>query len=80
MNTYSSQYDSNINNAAASSAASIGDYLYIGPDTDKVAVHMGDGWCTFPDLDNFDSEKLLKALTLKVKLSPDLLIQLRIMK
>jgi hypothetical protein len=35
-------------------------------DTDKVAVHMGDGWCTFPDLDNFDSNKLLRALCLKV--------------
>ena len=35
-------------------------------DTDKIAVHMGDGWCTFPDLDNFDSQKLLRALTLKV--------------
>jgi hypothetical protein len=35
-------------------------------DSEKVAVHMGDGWCTFPDLDNFDSDKLLRALTLKV--------------
>ena len=40
-------------------------------DTDKLAVHMGDGWCTFPDLDNFDSDKLLKALTLKEKDSAD---------
>ena len=34
---------------------------------DNQAVHMGDGWCTFSDLDNFDNEKLLQALTLKVK-------------
>ncbi len=39
--------------------------------TDTVAMYMGDGWCTFPDLDNFDSEKLLKALTLKEKDSAD---------
>ena len=32
----------------------------------SVAMHMGDGWCTFPDLDNFDADKLLRALTLKV--------------
>ena len=37
--------------------------------TDKLAVQMGDGWCTFPDLDNFDSDKLLRALTLKVCLN-----------
>lgn len=35
-------------------------------ENEKVAVHMGDGWCTFPDLDNFDSDRLLRALTLKV--------------
>lgn len=35
----------------------------------KPAIYMGDGWCTFPDLDNFDSEKLLKAFTLKVNSS-----------
>ena len=35
-------------------------------ESSKTAIYMGDGWCTFPDLDNFDSEKLLKAFTLKV--------------
>ena len=35
-------------------------------DSAKPAIYLGDGWCTFPDLDNFDSEKLLKAFTLKV--------------
>ncbi len=43
--------------------------IQLGDPGDKVAVHMGDGWCTFPDLDNFDSEKLLRALTLKVSSS-----------
>lgn len=33
---------------------------------DNAALHMGDGWCTFADLDNFDNENLLNALTLKV--------------
>lgn len=46
--------------AAASAATETGD------NTDKVIVYMGDGWCTFPDLDHFDSDRLLKALTLKV--------------
>ena len=32
----------------------------------NVAISIGDGWCSFPDLDNFDSTRLLKALTLKV--------------
>lgn len=45
-------------NDAANSAAAVA--------ADKVIVYMGDGWCTFPDLDNFDSDKLLRALTLKV--------------
>jgi len=40
-------------------------------ETDRMAVHLGDGWCTFPDLDNFDTDKLLKALTLKEKDSQD---------
>ena len=35
---------------------------------DNPAIHMGDGWCTFADLDNFDNEKLLLALTLKVSI------------
>lgn len=35
-------------------------------DNEKAIVYMGDGWCTFPDLDNFDSDKLLRALTLQV--------------
>ncbi len=39
-----------------------------GNDSTKPAIYMGDGWCTFPDLDNFDSEILLKAFTLKVKI------------
>jgi hypothetical protein len=30
------------------------------------AVSMCDGWYSFADLDNFDSTKLLRALTLKV--------------
>jgi hypothetical protein len=30
------------------------------------AVSMSDGWYSFADLDNFDSVKLLRALTLKV--------------
>ena len=47
------------------------DYASMSNDTHMVAVHMGNGWCTFPDLDNFDSEKLLKALTLKEKDSSD---------
>ena len=34
--------------------------------SDNAALHMGDGWCSFSDLDNFDNEKLLNALTLKV--------------
>ncbi len=36
-------------------------------DSAKPAIYLGDGWCTFPDLDNFDSEKLLRAFTLKVR-------------
>lgn len=40
-------------------------------ETDRMAVHMGDGWCTFPDLDNFDAERLLRALTLKESDSSD---------
>lgn len=43
-----------------------GDYISVSSDNDKMAYYLGDGWCTFPDLDNFDSEKLLRALTLKV--------------
>lgn len=43
------------------------DMLIASGDSSKTAIYMGDGWCTFPDLDNFDSEKLLKAFTLKVK-------------
>jgi hypothetical protein len=43
----------------------------IADESDQVAVHLGDGWCTFPDLDNFDTDKLLKALTLKEKESCD---------
>ena len=35
-------------------------------DSAKPAIYLGDGWCTFPDLDNFDTDKLLKAFTLKV--------------
>lgn len=40
-------------------------------DSAKTAIYLGDGWCTFPDLDNFDSEKLLRAFTLKEKDSCD---------
>lgn len=40
--------------------------LVAANDSVKPAIYMGDGWCTFPDLDNFDSEKLLRAFTLKV--------------
>jgi hypothetical protein len=37
-------------------------------DTDGTSstVAMSDGWYSFGDLDNFDSAKLLRALTLKV--------------
>jgi hypothetical protein len=38
--------------------------------SDKI-IQLGDGWCSFPDLDNFDSDKLLRALTLKEKDSSD---------
>lgn len=38
----------------------------VGNERDNAIVYMGDGWCTFPDLDNFDSDKLLRAFTLKV--------------
>jgi hypothetical protein len=31
-------------------------------------IFIGDGWASFPDLDNFDSDLLLRILTLKVKL------------
>jgi hypothetical protein len=41
------------------------------------AYFMGDGWCTFPDLDNFDSENLLRALTLREKDSGDSIWDLR---
>ena len=66
MNVYSSPL-----NFKKETVLNSDDYASMGADTDKVAVHMGDGWCTFPDLDNFDSEKLLKALTLKEKDSAD---------
>jgi hypothetical protein len=56
----------NSNSTSSSQLASAGDVNSQNNDSDKVIVYMGDGWCTFPDLDNFDSEKLLKALTLKV--------------
>jgi hypothetical protein len=29
-------------------------------------IFIGDGWASFPDLDNFDSDLLLRVLTLKV--------------
>ncbi len=29
-------------------------------------IFIGDGWACFPDLDNFDSDLLLRVLTLKV--------------
>ncbi len=41
-------------------------YSELANESVKPAIYMGDGWCTFPDLDNFDSEKLLRAFTLKV--------------
>jgi hypothetical protein len=41
---------------------------------DNAALHMGDGWCTFADLDNFDNEKLLNSLTLKVCFQPLIII------
>lgn len=34
-------------------------------DYDRIIIYLSDGWCTFPDLDNFDSDKLLRAFTLK---------------
>lgn len=38
---------------------------------DKVIIHFNDGWCSFPDLDTFDSDKLLRAFTLKEKESSE---------
>lgn len=63
--------ESNTNYSGSSSSSSS---TAASGNNDKVIVYMGDGWCTFPDLDNFDSDKLLKALTLKVRLknSPSL--------
>ena len=62
MNAYSSPVNNNDDYIAS---------MGCSDSADKVAVQMGDGWCTFPDLDNFDSDKLLKALTLKEKDSFD---------
>ena len=33
-------------------------------------VFIGDGWASFPDLDNFNSDLLLNVLTLKVSYKP----------
>ncbi len=35
-------------------------------------IFIGDGWASFPDLDNFDSDLLLRVLTLKVFILVDL--------
>ncbi len=67
-NPYRSTSSSNNNNVMMDLSDNNQNYPEIvsSYDSAKPAIYLGDGWCTFPDLDNFDSEKLLKAFTLKV--------------